>query len=131
VSSLEAVELGQLIQVHTQIGPRVAAARRAWGDQGVSWGTQDLVQRIIPTRASGELGKNGNGVAGDDLVIWTAEGKLGIVGFGTEMWSWEEDRDPQDIEQVMEDEYNERIRRALLTHEDEINALPGLGLLFQ
>jgi hypothetical protein len=132
VSELEAVELGQLLAVHAQISPRASAAAQTWGNQDVSWDTQDLVQRIMPTRASGDtqparLGKNG--VADDDLVIWTAEGRLGHVGFGNEMWHWEEELDSLEYAAaIAEEEYYDRMKRLLIAHGDELNSLPRFGM---
>jgi hypothetical protein len=129
MSSLATVELGQLMSTHAQMADQANAPARAWGDQGVSWGTQDLVQKIIPTRVSGDtypaVDKRGPAEE-DDLVIWTADGRLGLVNSGKDKWNWEQEPVNAELD-MAEEAYSQRMRTVLLAHENELNWLPNLS----
>ncbi|KAH4044905.1 hypothetical protein HBI24_043170 [Parastagonospora nodorum] len=83
----------------------------------------DIVQKILPTTRSGGV-KN-------DLVLWTGDGKLGMLGFGREAPFDEdvfEDALEQQGEKVREREYGEGMRRALEMQARELRWLRGYGL---
>jgi hypothetical protein len=91
----------------------------------------DIVQKIIPTaRPQTNLDSP---PSTNDLVVWTGDGKLGLVGFGRdEMFErdvWEDALERQDGgEKVREREYGVEMRRALEMQAREIRWLRGYGL---
>jgi hypothetical protein len=96
------------------------------------WG--DIVQKILPTTTSTTSYDTSSttSLGQDDLILWTGDGKLGMLGFG---------RDPpfdidvfldaleqQGGEKVKEREYGMEMRRALEMQAREVRWLRGYGL---
>lgn len=101
----------------------------------------DIVQRIMPTCSPSLLSPYSNdstpGVGIENLVIWTGDGKLGMVSFGREelfdIDMFEDALERQvDGEQAstksMEKEYSLEMRKALEQQAREIRWLSGYGL---
>lgn len=83
----------------------------------------DIVQKILPTARSGG-GKS-------DLVLWTGDGKLGLLGFGREaLFDGDVFEDAVEEQGVKgrEKEYGEGMRRALEMQARELRWLRGYGL---
>lgn len=83
----------------------------------------DIVQKILPTTRGGG-GKS-------DLVLWTGDGKLGLLGFGREPpfdGDVFEDAVEEQGEKGREREYGEGMRRALEMQARELRWLRGYGL---
>ncbi|KAF1835296.1 F-box domain-containing protein [Decorospora gaudefroyi] len=120
------------------VNPNPGANSEPWGD---------MVQKILPTvhlsspRApSAPAAPSADGASSlglEDLVLWTGDGKLGLVGFGRESLfplerdlfvdALEEQRD-RDGDQVKEREYGAEMRRALEVQARELRWLRGYGL---
>jgi hypothetical protein len=92
----------------------------------------DIVQLILPTRPQSTLGGY-EGVGDDNLVLWTGDGRLGLLGFGKEKWV------VGDVEEEAlafeersrrkeEREYAGMMGRALRRQADELNFVRGFGL---
>jgi hypothetical protein len=111
----------------TMTNPLQANTETGWGD---------IVQKILPTThpltshdpSSTSLGQ-------DDLVIWTGDGKLGMLGFGREApfdVDCFEDALEQQVgdggEKVREREYGMEMRRALEQQAREVRWMRGYGL---
>ncbi|KAF2714034.1 hypothetical protein K504DRAFT_371163 [Pleomassaria siparia CBS 279.74] len=97
------------------------------------WG--DIVQKIIPTVSTSLQTPAGDVPLGqDNLVIWTGDGKLGMVGFGHEPTfdvdaldgMAEEKLDKE--ERTKEREYGAEMRKALEHQARELKWLRGYGL---
>ncbi|KAF2435953.1 hypothetical protein EJ08DRAFT_604137 [Tothia fuscella] len=92
----------------------------------------DIVQLLLPTMPkSTESGYVG--VGEDNLVAWTGDGRVGLLGFGREKWEL------QDLEEEAleydersrrreEREYGAMMGRALRRQADELNFVRGFGL---
>jgi hypothetical protein len=98
------------------------------------WG--DIVQKILPSRSPSLLApyapQSTDALGLDNLVLWTGEGKLGMLGFGEvplERDEWEdaveELRDGRDA--VREREYGREMRRMLEMQARELRWLRGYG----
>jgi hypothetical protein len=105
----------------TMTNPLQAGTEHGWGD---------IVQKILPTTKvqDAELGKN-------NLVVWTGDGKLGMVGFGRDApfdVDMFEDALEEQVgdkgEKVREREYGMEMRRALEQQAREVRWLRGYGL---
>ncbi|OAL54054.1 F-box domain-containing protein [Pyrenochaeta sp. DS3sAY3a] len=114
---------------------------------GIESGWGDMVQKILPTVSPSLLAPHSvpeDGVlAQDDLVLWTGDGKLGVVGFGREPLV-EEDVFEDAVEmqgestgggggdgrgdKVRQREYGAEMRRALEVQARELRWLRGYGL---
>ncbi|KAF2839266.1 hypothetical protein M501DRAFT_776009 [Patellaria atrata CBS 101060] len=101
-------------------------------------GAGDIVQKIVPTLANSTGGYTGSGDAwleNDDLVVWTGDGRLGLVGFNTRPRflpedfeeRMEEDREKEDRARE-EREFGAKMRRALERQADEVRFVRGLGM---
>lgn len=103
-------------------------------------GQGDLVQKIIPTSTTSQAASPSTPSAGSlgqsDLVLWTGDGRLGILGFGhespyTQAAAELESKAESAEERAREDaerEYAGRLRRALERQADEVRFVRGLGL---
>lgn len=91
----------------------------------------DIVQLLLPTMPNSTAGHKTLG--DDNLVIWTGEGKLGLLGFGKEKWNWSElEEQALDYEEMRrrneEREYAGMMGRALRRQQDELNFVRNFGL---
>jgi hypothetical protein len=93
---------------------------------------EDIVQLLLPTRPKATTVRS-EAFGEDNLVIWTAEGKLGLLGFGKPKW------DTSDIDEVAsrhedlvrrreERDYDVEMGQALRAHANELNFLRNLGM---
>ncbi len=99
----------------------------------------DIVQKIIPTLSRSLLASNDYvpRLHEDNLVIWTGDGRLGMIGLGKPA-GWHEDawleRAEESVEETErkgeEKQYGERMREALQRQADEARFMSGLGLPF-
>ncbi|KAI9702732.1 MAG: hypothetical protein M1820_006116 [Bogoriella megaspora] len=111
------------------------------GDSGYSSGTDgglgeggeervernDIVQKMVPTTSPG--------VNNENLLLWTGDGRLGLLGFGRrplfEEADWAEDdglSEEARREEQRAREYAGRMRRALERQADEVRWVRGMGL---
>ena len=103
------------------------------------WG--DIVQKILPTVNRSLLSpyssSEQSSLGQDNLILWTGDGKLGMLGFGREPPfsldvfedALEEQRGGGDAgEKVREREYSAEMRRALELQARELRWLRGYGL---
>jgi hypothetical protein len=101
------------------------------------WG--DIVQKILPTvtpAASYEASASSNASLGqDNLVLWTGDGKLGMLGFGRDapfdVDMFEDALEHQSVdgsEKVRERQYGMEMRKALEQQAREVRWLRGYGL---
>ncbi|TLD38305.1 Threonine-tRNA ligase [Venturia nashicola] len=114
----------------SQITPNVTTGngREAWDNTAVP---DDIVQLMLPTMPKSSLGHTRLGE--DNLVIWTGDGKLGLLGFGKEKWDWSglEEQALEFEEQSrrkVEREYVGIMGRALRRQADEMHFVRNLGL---
>jgi hypothetical protein len=95
------------------------------------WG--DIVQKIIPTCKPAASHDASPGQ--ENLIVWTGDGKLGMVGFGRDapfdVDVFEDALEQQNVdgsEKVREREYGMEMRRALEQQARELRWLRGYGL---
>lgn len=91
----------------------------------------DIVQLMLPTMPKSTSGHDS--IGDDNLVIWTGDGKLGLLGFGKEKWDWSKlEEQALDHEEMMrrneEREYAGMMGRALRRQQDELNFVRNFGL---
>ena len=91
----------------------------------------DIVQQLLPTMPKSTLGHGS--LSEDNLVIWTGEGKLGLLGFGKQKWDWsnveEQALEYDEIKRRNEErEYASMMGRALRRQQDELNFVRNFGL---
>ena len=106
-------------------------------DTQAGWG--DIVQKILPTVNPSLLcphsSSSTEALGLDNLILWTGDGKLGMVGFGRDP-PFERDVFEDALEQqgndagekVREREYSAEMRRALEHQARELRWLRGYGL---
>jgi hypothetical protein len=101
---------------------------------GMESGWGDIVQKIIPTVSTSHASSKLDVPLGEDkLVIWTGDGRLGLVGFGREGFD-DADLEEQAMEEAeketrsKEREYGAEMRRALEHQARELRWLRGYGL---
>lgn len=114
----------------SQATPNVTTgnAREAWDNTAAP---DDIVQLILPTTPKYSLGYSKLGE--DNLVIWTGDGKLGLLGFGKEKWNWSELEESalefeEQSRRKVEKEYVGIMGRALRRQADEMHFVRNLGL---
>ncbi|KAF1851484.1 F-box domain-containing protein [Cucurbitaria berberidis CBS 394.84] len=99
----------------------------------------DIVHKILPTVSPSLLSPHSPDAASlgqDNLIVWTGDGKLGMVGFGRDAPfdadvfedALEEQGDGVRCEKVREREYSAEMRRALELQARELRWLRGYGL---
>ncbi|TKA81923.1 hypothetical protein B0A49_00156 [Cryomyces minteri] len=99
-------------------------------------GQGDIVQKIVPTHGSGGGGGGENRKANqDNLLLWTGDGRLGLLGFGAPAWeqsAFEERAESAEEASRLDAErqYGQTMRRALERQADEVRFVRGLGLGF-
>jgi hypothetical protein len=97
-------------------------------------GGGDIVQKILPTVARGNAESGEVPLGEDNLVVWTGDGKVGMVGFGRGPVFQVEDLEEgaQTAEEVAlmdrEREYGTELRRALERQAAELRWMRGYGL---
>ncbi|GAB7366155.1 hypothetical protein MBLNU230_g7717t1 [Neophaeotheca triangularis] len=110
-------------------------------------GHGDIVQKIIPTLSSSQISSSRSeraDVAQSNLLLWTGDGRLGVLGFGhrdplSSAKAVEEWHDAVESQHVMgtaearsredaERQYAMRMRRALERNADEVRFVRGLGM---
>ncbi|KAF2450866.1 hypothetical protein P171DRAFT_378270 [Karstenula rhodostoma CBS 690.94] len=101
--------------------------------ESIDAGEGDIVQKILPTvEASLHAARPEVPLGQDNLVLWTGDGRLGLLGFGQpaeEEWKdaveeWGEET----VERGREREYGVRMREALEMQAREMRWLRGYGL---
>lgn len=113
----------------TQTIPNVTTGtvREAWDNTATP---DDIVQLMLPTMPTSSLGHARLGE--DNLVIWTGEGRLGLLSFGRELWNWDgieeealayKERSRRKVER----EYVGVMGRALRRQADEMHFVRNLG----
>lgn len=96
--------------------------------QGDERGDDDIVQKIISTNGSSSDQTNK-----DDLLLWTGDGRLGTVGFGTQRTmgldgNSDQDASVEDRAAAHEERmYGRAMRKALERQADETRFMRGLG----
>lgn len=97
-------------------------------------GQGDIVQKIIPTNnssSSSVLGRGRREINKDDLLLWTGDGRIGLLGFGHECPFQaealeEEARSAEEMALEREERrYTESLRRALHSQADETLRMLG------
>ena len=111
--------------------------------EGVETGWGDIVQKILPTvspslfiphhsSSTSSSAASSVGVKQDNLILWTGEGKLGLLGFGESPIAedvFEDALETQGVgEKVRERQYGVEMRRALEMQARELRWLRGYGL---
>jgi hypothetical protein len=102
-----------------------------------SWG--DIVQKILPTTNPSLLTpyspSSSEALGLDNLVLWTGDGKLGMLGFGQPPFDKDVFEDALEVqgeeekgEKIREREYSSEMRRALEHQARELRWLRGYGL---
>ncbi|KAF2107623.1 hypothetical protein BDV96DRAFT_589103 [Lophiotrema nucula] len=107
----------------------------AHATMGVEAGWGDIVQKIIPTVSTSLAGPPSDVPLGEDnLIIWTGDGKLGMVGFGhsptfdvSKLDGVAEEKEVEEQRQ-RERDYGAEMRRALEQQARELRWLRGYGL---
>jgi hypothetical protein len=92
----------------------------------------DIVQLLLPTRPQSTVEKY-DGVGDDNLILWTGDGRLGLLGFGKEKWVCNDvEEEALQFEERSrrkeEKEYAGMMGRALRRQADELNFVRGFGL---
>lgn len=106
-------------------------------------GQGDIVQKMLPTYSSrsvpsAEMGRPD--INQNNLLLWTGDGRLGILGFGqsdplgAEEWHHAMESQAKNAEEMAredaERQYSQRVRRALERNADEVRSVRGLGMGF-
>ena len=106
-------------------------------------GQGDIVQKIIPITTSHYIDGGMNSEHGrpdinaEDLLLWTGDGRIGVLGFGHEDKVAREKLHVKALnaeERALEDaerQYSGTLRRALESQADEARFMRGLGLGYQ
>lgn len=103
-------------------------------------GQDDIVKKILPLRAcKSDVGSERPDVPNEALMLWSGDGRIGCLSFGTQNPirpddSWHDAVEEQDLsveERAREDaekQYDLRMRRALERNADEVRFVRGLGM---
>ncbi|KAF2268351.1 hypothetical protein CC78DRAFT_21633 [Lojkania enalia] len=102
---------------------------------GLEEGWGDIVQKIMPTVSTYLHAPTRDAPLGEDnLIIWTGDGKLGMVGFGNspafdadELEDLAKEKESQAL-RTKEQEYGAEMRRALEHQARELRWLRGYGM---
>ncbi|KAH6643113.1 hypothetical protein C7974DRAFT_431383 [Boeremia exigua] len=111
---------------------------------GACTGRGDMVQRLIPTLSpslvtpeTAPQGSRPPALGTENLVLWTGDGRLGMLGFGraglfdedvfADALEWQVGADEVDA-RALEREYGREMRRALEMQAREVRWLEGYGL---
>lgn len=108
-------------------------------------GQGDIVQKIVPTQPTSSVSSNGFRIRSDinqsNLLLWTGDGRIGMLGFGYnnplgEGDDWHDavenhaDSIEQKAQEDAERQYGMAMRRALERNADEVRFVRGLGMGF-
>ncbi|KAF2090970.1 hypothetical protein K490DRAFT_33891, partial [Saccharata proteae CBS 121410] len=99
-------------------------------------GEGDIVQKILPTLTRSQFGNQDLNAPlnHDNLVVWTGDGRIGLVGFGRgEKWRTEDFEERAETEEQRQREQEEReyagtMRRALERQAADVRFVRGFGL---
>lgn len=103
-------------------------------------GQGDIVQKILPLRVcKSDVGSERPDVPSEALMLWSGDGRIGCLSFGTQNPikpddSWHDAVEDQGLsaeERAREDaerQYDLRMRRALERNADEVRFVRGLGM---
>lgn len=98
-------------------------------------GEGDIVQKLMPTLCRSTVDSaHGAELNKDNLVIWTGDGRIGLLGFGTrslfEQGDFEEKVESAEevARRKREQEYGRTMRRALERQAADVRFVRGLGL---
>jgi serine/threonine protein phosphatase PrpC len=103
-------------------------------------GQGDIVQKILPLRVcKSDVGSERPDVPSEALMLWSGDGRIGCLSFGTQNPikpddSWHDAVEEQGLsaeERAREDaerQYDLRMRRALERNADEVRFVRGLGM---
>lgn len=103
-------------------------------------GQGDIVQKILPLRAcTSDVGSERPDVPNEALMLWSGDGRIGCLSFGTQNPikgddNWHDAVEEQGLsveERAREDaekQYDLRMRRALERNADEVRFVRGLGM---
>jgi hypothetical protein len=105
-------------------------------------GQGDIVQKLIPVDVSGTTSHNEKGridINSSDLLMWTGDGRLGLLGFGHEdplgsrIWHDAVETQVQSVEEKAKEDaarqFRLAMRRALERNADEVRFVRGLGMM--
>ncbi|KAF2139912.1 uncharacterized protein K452DRAFT_253540 [Aplosporella prunicola CBS 121167] len=100
-----------------------------------AYGEGDIVQKIMPTLSRSSFsGRETTPLDQDNLLIWTGDGRLGMVGFGNKPAFKQEDFEEaaetaeEEAEREKEKEYGATMRKALERQAADVRFVRGLGL---
>jgi hypothetical protein len=123
-------EHAEMAVSRTQTTPNVTPGtmREPWDNTAAP---DDIVQLMLPTMPKSSYGHERLGE--DNLVIWTGEGRVGLLGLGREKWDWsalEEEAlaHEEKSRRKVEREYVGIMGRALRRQADEMHFVRNLGL---
>lgn len=92
----------------------------------------DIVQLLLPTMPKATSGHNR--VGEDNLVMWTGDGRLGLLGFGHDA-KWDHSHVEEQVENLEtstmvreEREFSGMMGRALRRQQDELNFMRTFGM---
>lgn len=120
------------INNETPLPPSSTSTATTHGGIEAGWG--DIVQKIIPTVSTSPSSPAQSVALGqDNLIIWTGDGRLGMVGFGNQVFGTSNLDDLAEKEEETryrekEREYGAEMRRALEHQARELRWLRGYGL---
>ena len=124
-------------------GPQDSTAYGIWSSTASEMpGQGDIVQKIIPIEpgSGATAGVGRSDVNQSNLLLWTGDGRLGMLGFGHNSPLGEDDwqdaleaqaeSTEQRAKQDAERQYGMAMRRALERNADEVRFVRGLGMGF-
>lgn len=115
---------GSVVQIH-----RPRATLFVEQDGG---GASDIVRKVVPRVTGGGVASGDSRLKHDDLLLWTGDGRLGVLGFGKRgvddgaLHAAAEDAE-EAAKQRQERQYERRMREALERQADETRFVRGLG----
>jgi hypothetical protein len=105
-------------------------------------GQGDIVQKLIPLDFTATARNDGKGridINSSDLLMWTGDGRLGLLGFGHEdslgngIWHDAVETQAQSVEERAKEDaarqFRLAMRRALERNADEVRFVRGLGMM--
>jgi hypothetical protein len=119
-----------------------STARGLWGTTGSEApGQGDIVQKILPFSSPQGVEPRDQGIRPDinqnNLLLWTGDGRLGVLGFGhgnplgEELWHDAVEEQLTTEQRAREDaerQHSAAMRRALERNADEVRFVRGLGM---
>jgi hypothetical protein len=105
-------------------------------------GQGDIVQKLVPVNVSATTSHNEKGrmdINSSDLLMWTGDGRLGLLGFshedplGGRIWHDAVETQAQSVEEKAKEDaarqFRLAMRRALERNADEVRFVRGLGMM--